>query len=159
MYDPDNTIVGGTLTLNNGMMALTSLTEDTGYTEIPSGNTDNKRCAIVYKRNGGLLTTSGREITALYIDETTSKNTVSIFLEPPGVIIALGIVNYNVSINNRVAFNTALGRTGENEVTGKNIRYYSGVGEEFTKGNRKASMARLFVDDVMVYIEYIFFGG
>ena len=159
MYDPDNTIVGGTLALNNGMMALTSLTEDTGYTEIPSGNTDNKRYAIVYKRNGGLLSTSGREITALYIDETTSKNTVSILLELPGGMIAPGVISFDSTITNRVAFNTALGRTGENEVTGKNIRYYSGVGEEFTKGNRKASMARLFVDDVMVYIEYIFFGG
>jgi hypothetical protein len=143
----------GSLTLNNDMMVLASLSEDSGYTEIPAGSTDEKRYAISYKRHSGFLTTSGRTINALYIDGNSCKNNVSVTLGLPGDL------SYNCAIINRVEFNTALGKTGANEVTGANIKYYNGLGVELPKASRKSSIARLFVDDVMVRIDYMIFGG
>ena len=145
--------IAGSLTLNNDMMVLTSLSEDSGYTEIPAGSTDEKRYAISYKRHSGFLTTSGRTINALYIDGNSCKNNVSVTLGLPGDL------SYNCAIINRVEFNTALGKTGANEVTGANIKYYNGLGVELPKASRKSSIARLFVDDVMVRIDYMIFGG
>ena len=145
--------IAGSLTLNNDMMVLTSLSEDSGYTEIPAGSTDEKRYAISYKRHSGFLTTSGRTINALYIDGNSCKNNVSVTLGLPGDL------SYNCAIINRVEFNTALGKTGANEVTGANIKYYNGLGVELPKASRQSSIARLFVDDVMVRIDYMIFGG
>lgn len=146
----------GTLTLSAGMSAFASDNNDYGYSPLTSGTTENRRYVIAYKKHSGIMSASGSAITATYIDPMGTKSSAELRMTAPSPLLYGDSLTAEVTLEGLDDFNSALGKTGDDAVSGLQVVYYNSIGEELASVPTVSGIyvAKLTVDGVTAQLSY-----
>ena len=121
----------GSYSLGTGMKGFSSASENSGYSSLSNSFSDTSQYAIVYRENGFVLSASNDTITARYIADGNRKS-ITLRIQEPTDIIRDNVDSAKAKLVGCDNFNTALGRTGADEVSESQIKYYNSDGQELT---------------------------
>ncbi len=146
----------GTLTLSAGMSAFASDNNDYGYSPLTSGTTENRRYVVAYKKHSGIMSASGSAITATYIDPMGTKSSAELRMTAPSPLLYGDSLTAEVTLEGLDDFNSALGKTGDDAVSGLQVVYYNSIGEELASVPTVSGIyvAKLTVDGVTAQLSY-----
>ena len=145
----------GSYSLGTGMKGFSSASENSGYSSLSNSFSDTSQYAIVYRENGFVLSASNDTITARYIADGNRKS-ITLRIQEPTDIIRDNVDSAKAKLVGCDNFNTALGRTGADEVSESQIKYYNSDGQELTSVPtvKGSYTAKITVDGFTVSVNY-----
>lgn len=145
----------GTYSLGTGMKGFSSASENSGYSSLSNSFSDTSHYAIVYRENGFIPSVSNDTITARYIADGNRKS-ITLRIQEPTDIIRDNVDSAKAKLVGCDTFNTALGRTGADEVSESQIKYYNSDGQELTSVPtvKGSYTAKITVDGFTASVNY-----